>query len=211
VLGDAVATLAVFAGERPTGDTAVACVSRERSGALRVKADSTAPVWVQLGTDRAAATATATLVAAAPGRRLELPPGTRDGAPSQTAAARAAAARCVTRVQGRSRRSRTRVAFALAGRRQSARQRNRFRTLPLTLQVFRGPVCAARIDLIGPRGRVYARGTASRLAGRRAVRLRRVRRVVAGRYRLRVTVRSRTGRRIAVLTSSTAPLRISQP
>jgi hypothetical protein len=206
VFGDAVATLTVFAGERPTGDNAVACVNRERPGALRVRVDTTEPVWVRIGTDRAPADATATLAAGAPGRPGTIPVSTGGGAP--TPGAGRASSLCVPRVQGRTARTRTRVALALAGRRQLARQRNRFKTFPVTVQVFRGPLCRARVELVGPRGRVYARGTLSRLAGRRAVRLQRVRRVTRGAYRLRITALSRSNQRFRVSTSSKPRLRI---
>jgi len=114
---------------------------------------------------------------------------------------------CVTRAQGRTSSTRTRVALALAGRSSTARQRNRFKTLPLTVQVFRGQACAVRIDLVGPRNRLYARGTATRLADRRALRLKRVRRLVRGTYRLRVTASAPIGRQ-RLITSSRPPLRI---
>jgi len=208
VFGDAVATLAVFTGERPAGEGAVACVDRETRGALRVRVDRREPVWVRVGTDRAAPGATATLVAGAPGAAGTAGPASGGSAGSGDGRGVGTGVPCVPRAQGRTARTRSRVALALAGRRQGVRQRNRFRTFPITVQVFRGPLCAVRLDLLGPRGRVYARGTASRLGGRRSVRLRRVRRVVRGTYRLRVTARSRTGRRFAVRASSRPRLRI---
>jgi len=62
--GAQAATLTLFAGERPTGENAVACVDRVRSsGALALELDARAgqPVWVRVGTDRPPADATATL------------------------------------------------------------------------------------------------------------------------------------------------------
>lgn len=225
--GEAVATLTLFQGPRPTGENAVSCVNRERGGALRLSA---VPVtrgerlWVRLGTERPAADATARLLippatatpatngagTTAPGASRASGASGASGAPGTpgTTSMTSSGAPCTTRAQGRTRATRTRVALALVGRRQTTRQRNRFRSFPLTVQVFRGPACAVGLDLIGPRGRVYARGTASRLAGRRALRLRRVRRIVPGTYRLRVSARSASGRTVRLITSSNPRLRI---
>jgi hypothetical protein len=62
----------------------------------------------------------------------------------------------------------------------------------VSLRVARGPVCAAELTLFGPRGRVYGRaGVAVLNSGARAVRLRATRRLVRGRYRLRVVSEGR--------------------
>lgn len=210
VLGEAVGAVTVFAGARPDGENAVACADRERAGALRVRVDRSGPVWVRIGTDRPASDATATLAASA------APPGAPSGASGSPTAGRPGttggptdrpgSTPCVPRPQGRSRSARTRVSLSLAGRRQSLRRRNRFRSLPLTVQVFRGPACGVRLRLVGPRGRVYARGAERRISSRRALRLRRSRRLVRGTYRLRVTAVDRSGRRFTV--SSTSRLRL---
>lgn len=193
-------------------------------------------LWVRLGTDRPPRDATARLLVPA-GTSTTLPVGTGTSGAGPTGSGEAAsdssgagssgtngggagssgtgsgvrpggiAFTCVTRAQGRTSSTRTRVALALAGRSSTARQRNRFKTLPLTVQVFRGPACAVRIDLVGPRNRLYARGTATRLADRRALRLKRVRRLVRGTYRLRVTASAPIGRQ-RLITSSRPPLRI---
>lgn len=235
--GEEVGTLTLFQGTRPTGENALACVNRERGGSLRLADVAVTPgerLWVRLGTDRPARDATARLLVPA-GTSTTLPDGTGTLSPGQTTGSGQTSSTgtgsgggsgatgssgtgsgvrsggiaftCVTRAQGRTSSTRTRVALALAGRSSTARQRNRFKTLPLTVQVFRGPACAVRIDLVGPRNRLYARGTVTRLADRRALRLKRVRRLVRGTYRLRVTASAPIGRQ-RLITSSRPPLRI---
>jgi hypothetical protein len=55
------------------------------------------------------------------------------------------------------------------------------------------------MELVGPRGRVYASAIAIRLKkGRRIVRLRRVRDLVAGGYRLRLSAVDDRGERVRV-------------
>ena len=81
---------------------------------------------------------------------------------------------------------RPRIGGALVGT-PAARIRNRARTVALRVNVSRGPVCAAIFEMVGPRARVYARDEVPIVRGRRqAVRLRRVRRLRPGRYRVRV-------------------------
>jgi hypothetical protein len=99
------------------------------------------------------------------------------------------------------------VRFTLAGRQQRVRVRNRFRVFPVTVQVRRGPLCRVRVALVGPRGRVYARTTVARLGGRRVVGLRRQRRLVPGRYRLRVTALQPSGKRVRVPSRTRLRLR----
>jgi hypothetical protein len=90
---------------------------------------------------------------------------------------------------GTSRRARLRL---LPGTRRSARAANRRRYLRISLVAEGARVRAVRIRLMRGR-RTYARGGLSSLQGRRRVRLRRLRRIVPGLYRLSVTGRDPSG------------------
>jgi hypothetical protein len=77
---------------------------------------------------------------------------------------------------------------------------NRRPTIALTLTVRRSSACDVQLELVGPRGHVYGRGQAIALRGKRVVRLRRVRGLVRGGYRLRVTAVSQRDERVRVPT-----------
>ena len=59
-------------------------------------------------------------------------------------------------------------------------------------------ICDVELRLVGPRGKLMAKGRAVRLAGRRTVALPRLATFRKGRYRLKVTAVSQTGDRIAI-------------
>jgi hypothetical protein len=81
------------------------------------------------------------------------------------------------------------------------------RRVPLRILVRGAPVCDAELRLYGPRGRIYAKGRAIQLKGRRRVALPRRHRFVRGRYRLEVTGLSRLGDRVEVRTTVKGRLR----
>jgi hypothetical protein len=80
----------------------------------------------------------------------------------------------------------------LVGRRLSARAWNRRRYVRIGIAARGGRVRAVRIRLVRA-PRTYARGGLSSLEGRRRVRLRRLRRIVPGVYRLVATARDASG------------------
>ncbi|HEX2232483.1 MAG TPA: M14 family zinc carboxypeptidase [Thermoleophilaceae bacterium] len=90
------------------------------------------------------------------------------------------------------RRRRTRLRL-LVRRSRSARTPNRRRHLRVTVVAEGGRVRNVRLRL-SRRGRTYARARLRSLAGRRRVRVRRIRRIVPGRYRLAATGRDTAGR-----------------
>lgn len=232
VRGDAVGTVTLFQGVRPDGENALACVNREREGSLRL---SGVPVvtgerlWARVGTDRPAADAQARILVpattVAPGSGGPGTPGAADGPGSASISFGGAtgspssggpngsstandSAPCLTRAQGRTAATRTRITLVPGARRFSARQRNRRRALAVRVSLSLGPVCRLRVALVGPRGRVYARGTVSRLSGGRVLTLKRTRRLVRGTYRLRATAAGPATRRVRLLVSSRTLLRI---
>ena len=178
--GSKVSTLAVFAGDTPTGDNVSDCVNRERRGELqmRVRARRGRTLWVRIGTDRPTSVSTATLeysaadetiVDGGPGGSDPTPGGPGGGLPDVCASSRARKAR----VSGR-------------GFGGSARVLSRRRALKLPVALRGSSVCDVDVRLRGPRGRVYAVARAGRLSGSERLRLVRVRRYVAGAYRLQV-------------------------
>lgn len=193
--GRGVETLTVFAGKRPTGDNVLDCVNRAGPGALEmvVPTRRRRTVWIRIGTDAPPDGAEATLrilpgagqtvVDGGPGGFDPTPGGPAGGFPAACSTADARRAK----ITGR----------APSGR---AGAYNRFRRVPLSIFVRGASVCDAELRLIGPRGRVYAKGQAIRLTGRRVVRLPRLRTFRSGAYRLKVTAVSRHGRRIGVRT-----------
>ena len=90
------------------------------------------------------------------------------------------------------RRRRTRLRLFVQ-RVRSARTPNRRRHLRVTVAAQGGRVRNVRIRM-SRRGRTYARARLRSLSGRRRVRVRRVRRIVPGRYRLVATGRDSAGR-----------------
>lgn len=189
--GGTLGTLAVFSGPRPTGDNVLDCVNRERSGELqmRVRARRGKTMWIRLGTDRPASVSTATLrvsngsetvVDGGPGGSDPTPGGPGAGLPDECWQARAQRARVAGRISG------------------SARRLNRKRRLALRVTLKRSSVCDVDVRLRGPRGRVYAVARAVRLSGRERLRLVRVRRLVPGSYKLKVTALDPFGERRSV-------------
>ena len=93
----------------------------------------------------------------------------------------------------------------IAGR---AKQLTRRRSLRVTLKLKKGPICDVTIELVGPRGRVYASARALQLkSGRRGVTLRRSIRLARGGYRVRVTALSKLGEQVSVRSSVKGRLR----
>jgi hypothetical protein len=90
------------------------------------------------------------------------------------------------------RRRRTRLRL-IVRRVRSARTPNRRRHLRVTVVAEGGRVRNIRLRL-SRRGRTYARGRLRSLSGRRRVSVRRIRRIVPGRYRLAATGRDAEGR-----------------
>ena len=174
--GPHVAALSAFAGRRPDSRRFRGCVDRDGPGSLvlPVRARRRQWLWIRVGTDR--------------------PP---PGAGAQLRFARAArgdeesGGGCLAS-------ARPLVRGGLAGA-STVRARNRERALVVSLSARAGPVCAARLELVGPRGRVYARGQAETIDRTpQLVRLRRVRRLVRGRYRLRIEAAGLGGIRVNV-------------
>ena len=192
--GRSVATLSVFEGDRPTGESALDCVNRETRGDLqmRVRAQRGRPLWIRIGTDRPNSSALASLtvgpgevvVDGGPGGSDPTPGGPGAGLPDSCWATRPARAR----VRGSS----------FSG---SARAFSRRRTLELRVRLTGSPVCDVDVQLRGPRGRVYAVARAVRLSGSERLSLVRVRRYAKGTYRLRVRALDSLGDRRRVRTS----------
>lgn len=164
-VGEQAASLSVFAGATPRATALRGCVDRDGPGplVLPVKLRSRATVWVRVGTDRPGPESEAQLI---------FRPRTRGDRESGGGCLGAA---------------KPRLSGGPASSSRQAKVLGRTRGFELSLRVARGPVCAARIELVGPSGVVYARGGALALrgSGERVV-LRRVRRLRRGLYRLRV-------------------------
>jgi hypothetical protein len=173
--------LSVFAGgKRPSTTSATDCIDREGGGLLRLRfrARKGRSLWVRVGADRPPGWARASL-RFAPARAGDV----RSGGACLGARS--------PRIGGR---------FTAPG--ATAKSRNAFRSVALWVTVRRGPVCAARLELIGPGGHVYARGEVPALRARtNFVRVRRVRRLVRGRYRLKVESAGLAGVRSRVPSS----------
>jgi hypothetical protein len=163
--GEQAAALSVFAGSAPRASALVGCVDRDGPGplVLPVRARSRRTLWIRVGTDRPAPESAADLTFRPRARGdVESGGGCLASARPQVLGGPASASRRV-------------------------RDHNRRRRFELALRVRRGPVCAARFELRGPGGAVYARGDVAALRGRsQLVALRRVRRLRRGLYRLRV-------------------------
>jgi hypothetical protein len=190
-----VSTLTVFTGRLPTPTTALDCVNRSGFGslAMRVRARERQPLWVRLGTDRPPPAAVATLrvsdgtdafvIDGGPGGFDPTRGGPAGGFPGYCSRANAEDAR-------------------ITGPRfdDFAERLNRRESLTLAISVKRSPVCDVALELVGPRGRVYAEAQAISLAGKRLVKLERVRRLRRGTYRLRVSALAEFGDRVPVDT-----------
>jgi hypothetical protein len=164
--GDQVGEMSVFAGSRPDARQLLGCVDREGAGplVLPVRARTRSNLWVRLGTDRPAPESEALLT-----YRESI----RGDAESGGA--------CLAS-------ERPQIRGGPARETRRAKRLNRTRSFEMSLRVLRGPVCAARIELRGPGGLVYARGdvAAVRGSGGQLALLPRTRRLRKGLYRLRV-------------------------
>ncbi len=182
VTGNAASTLTAFRGGRPTGDNVVDCVNREGRGdlqlALPVRGGRT--TWIRIGAERTLGDedvdvtvrdgSAAVVVDGGPGGFDPTPYGPGGGLPVDCDVADVSS----SRVSGPTVRAR-------------ARAFNRRALVPVRVRVRGDAVCAARLRLYGPRGRVYAETLAVRLKPKRqTVQLLRKRALRPGRYRLRV-------------------------
>ncbi len=200
VSGNDAATLTVFTGKKPTGDSALDCVVRRGAGSLQmvVPAKRNKPLWVRIGVDsfvgdeEVAASvkngATTTVINGGSGGFDPTPGGPAGGLPAACDAADATQARL--------------SGPALKGR---AGDYNRFVRIPLRIRVTGSALCDATVRLLGPGGHIYAQGRypALRRGGVRTVTVPRYRTFVPGRYRLEATgldARERRARATAKLT-----------
>jgi hypothetical protein len=197
VVGNEATTLTVFAGPTPTSSNALDCVNRVGRGELQMKVPTRADrlLWIRIGTDRPPDRSTAVLrfdpagdafvVDGGPAGSDPTSGGPGGGLPGDCSKADAAQASL--------------VGPSISGK---AKGLNRRRSLTVALNLRRGPLCDVTIELVGPRGRVYASLRALRLkAGRRSVTLRRLGRLPRGSYRLRVSALSRLGDQVQVRSS----------
>jgi hypothetical protein len=194
VNGIEASTLTVFSGATPTTANALDCVNRVGRGDIQMKVPTRAgrPLWIRIGTDRPPDRTNATLqilpganafvVDGGPAGFDPTSFGPGGGLPSNCAKADATKASLVgPRIAGK------------------VKRLNRSRTIRTTLNLKKGPVCDVTLELVGPRGRVYATARALRLpAGRRAVTLGRHLRLARGGYTLRVTALSALGEHVLV-------------
>jgi hypothetical protein len=188
-------TLAVFSGRRPKAANALDCINRSGPGRLQlnVPVRRSRPLWIRVGTDRPPHAAEAMLRLKDGARAVVVDGGPGGFDPTTGGPGGGLPAACA---QAKVRRARIRGARISS----LASARNRRRTVRVAIAVRGGSVCDVKLELVGPRGRIYGVTRAIRLKGRRVVRLRRVRRLVPGRYRLRVTAVSPLGKRVRVRT-----------
>ena len=164
VSGRRAVSLAVYRGAKPTARNQVSCIDREGNGPLTlpVRVKKRKLLWVRVGADRPADASRARVSV----RRPRPGEGRSGGG-------------CLSKL-------RSSVSASLA-QTLPLKGRNRLREVAVRVRVSRGPVCRAELELVGPRGRVYARGQRAILrGGGEIVGLRRTRRLVPGRYRVRV-------------------------
>jgi hypothetical protein len=196
-------TLTVFNGPKPTTSNVLDCVNRVGRGDIQMKVKTRArrPLWIRIGTDQPPDRTTAILeilpgagVFVADGGPAGSDPttgGPGGGLPFECGKADATVARL--------------TGPRIGGRAKQLTRRGRIR---VTLNLKEGPVCDVAIELVGPRGRVYATGRVLRLkSGRRGVFLRRSMRLVRGSYRVRLTALSRLGEHVTVRSSVKGRLR----
>ena len=177
--------LAVFSGNRPSARRLLGCVDREGQGQLVLPARIRKGrwYWVRIGTDRPNPGATVKLGVRRAGRRDKLSGGSCLGA------------------------ARPLVRGELLGA-PVARMRNRTRRLSVRLRTSKGPVCQARMELVGPKGRTYARVSVFNVSGSgQVVSLRRTRRLARGRYVLKMNGAGLAGVRTAIRTRVSFTLR----
>jgi hypothetical protein len=178
-------SISVYTGRRPSSQSQLDCVDREGSGPLElpVRLKRRKLYWLRVGTDRPAEDAIARVNVRPPE-----PGDTRSGGG------------CLPK-------TRSQIGGQLLDGALPVKRRNRQRTLTLGMRVTRGPVCSARLELRGPKNRVYARGDVPILRGKgQRVVLRRTRKLVRGRYRLRVQARGLAGVRTTVRSKMTVRL-----
>ena len=178
VSGHHAGALAVFSGKRPSSRRLVGCVDREGKGplVLPVKVRKGRWLWTRIGTDRPPAEATVKLSVRKKTARDRLSGGSCLGAP------------------------RPLVRGELIGA-PVVKERNRTRRLSVRLRVSSGPVCQARMTLIGPKGRTYGRASVFNVSGAgQVVSLRRTRRLARGRYVLKTNGAGLAGVRTAIRT-----------
>jgi hypothetical protein len=194
VKGSEAATLTVFSGATPTTGNALDCVNRVGRGEMQMKVPTRPgkPLWIRIGTDRPPGGTDATLEAVPAGGAFVVDGGPAGFDPTTGGPGGGLPGDCSKADAERASLTGPRI----AGR---VKQLNRLRTVRPTLSLKKGPVCDVTIELVGPRGRVYASAQALRLkTGRRVVALRRLTRLVKGAYRVRVTALSRLGDHVSV-------------
>jgi len=195
VSGAPASTLAVFRGRAPSPANMRDCVNRSGFGSMqmRVKVKRGQPVWIRVGTSASTGSLGALLrvldgdvrvVDGGPGGFDPTPGGPGGGLPDECDRAWAERARITgPKLRGRVKRD------------------TRRKVLPVRIRVRQSSVCDATLSLVGPDDEVFARAYATRLHGRPTVRLRLLRPLEKGRYRLRVSARSRFGGHADVRTS----------
>jgi hypothetical protein len=194
VSGNEAATLTIFSGAKPTTASALDCVNRVGRGELQMKVPTKTrrTLWIRIGTDRPPDRSSASLTVQPAGSASVVDGGPAGfdptsggpggGFPSDCAKADASAA-------------------SLSGPvlRGKAKQLNRAGRLRFKINLKKGPVCDATIELTGPHGQPYAATRTIRLkGGRHTVSLRRFGRLVRGGYRIRITGLSRLGEYVQV-------------
>lgn len=196
VAGSQVATLTVFRGSRPSDENALDCVNRAGGGSLQMVVDGRRrqPLWIRLGADDPLDRSVG---------RLRILPGERvtviDGGPGGFDPTTGGPGGGLPASCERSRPERVRLSGPRL--RGPAGSRNGFRRVPVTVRVRGGAICDVVAELIGPRGRVYARARLRRVTKRATLRLPRQRTFRPGRYRLRVSAVGWTGDRERVRSS----------
>jgi hypothetical protein len=176
--------LAVFNG-KPRQSGLLGCVDREGNGPLTLplRARKKRWLWARIGTDRAPTKSTAEISVRRTRRGDRLSGGVCLGA------------------------SRPLVRGSLIGA-PVARVRNRTRRLTVRVRTSKGPVCRARLTLIGPKKRTYGKVSVFTLRGSgQVISLRRTRRLVTGRYVLKMNGVGLAGVRRAVRTRVSFRLR----
>jgi hypothetical protein len=196
VVSSNVSTLTVYAGSAPTPTNALDCVVRSGIGALemRVPTHKGKSLWVRLGADRPSPSDTALLRVTEGAGAYVVDGGIGGFDPTAGGPGGGFPDKCQNADAERSRVSGPR----LGGTPDAANRRAAF---TVKLRVTKSPVCDAVLELVGPGGRVYARGAAISLSGSKTVSLTRVRRLRAGRYRLEVSGLSRFGDRVPARSS----------
>jgi hypothetical protein len=205
VNGDDATTLAVFRNPRPTLDNALDCVNRSGRGSLQMlipAADARQQLWLSIGTDQPVEESAASLrvqpgvgafvADGGPGGFDPTPGGPGGGFPSDCARGDA-----------------QRAGIGGAVFHGNVKRLNKRRSLSIPLTVTKGPVCDVQVELVGPRGRVYASRRALRIrSGKQFVLLTRAGgiKLVRGGYKLRVTGLSSTGDYVQVRSTLRARL-----